>query len=149
MKYLKLFNQHTDYETFKASQDYIEPNVSYCISEDEVHYNPVTPVPTEEVATDLQYAFENNYDEPTNLITFTTAEKNYLIQYFNEHVTYTGRLNITDVINNGDASVALLGDGYQVSFSADDGPSYREEIIFKTNESYQIISAEAKYFTYD
>jgi len=45
MKYLKLFNQHTDYETFKASQDYIEPNVSYCINEDEVHYNPKTVDP--------------------------------------------------------------------------------------------------------
>lgn len=49
MKYLKLFNQHTDYETFKASQDYIEPNVSYCISENEVHYNPITPVTHEYV----------------------------------------------------------------------------------------------------
>lgn len=143
MKYLKLFNQHTDYETFKASQDYIEPNVSYCISEDEVHYNPVTP--TEEVATDLRYAFENNYDEPSNTITFTNAEKNYLIQYFNEHVTYTGRANITDVINNGDAGVGTTAEEYQIFFNTQD--PYFDEIRFEINGSYQIIGASVNIST--
>jgi hypothetical protein len=138
MKYLKLFNQHTDYETFKASQDYIEPNVSYCINEDEVHYNPVV-TPTEEVATDLRYAFENNYNESSLTITFTNAEKNYLIQYFNEHVTYTGRADITDVINNRQSSVGTTPEGYQVFFNTED--PYFDEITFEINESYQIIRA--------
>lgn len=144
MKYLKLFNQHTDYETFKASQDYIEPNVSYCINEDEVHYNPVV-TSTEEVATDLRYAFENNYNEPSNTITFTNAEKNYLIQYFNEHVTYTGRADITDVINNKHSGVEITSEGYRVFFNTED--PYFDEIEFDTNESYQIISARVNIAT--
>lgn len=42
-KYLKLFDEHTDYETFIASQDFITPNVSYCVQENEVHFNPYDP----------------------------------------------------------------------------------------------------------
>lgn len=40
MKYLKKFNQHTDYETYMGSQDLIYPNVSYCVDRNEVHFNP-------------------------------------------------------------------------------------------------------------
>lgn len=40
-KYLKKFNTHQDYEIFKQSEDYIKPNVSYCIQENEVHYKPI------------------------------------------------------------------------------------------------------------
>ena len=39
-KYLKLFEQHAQYETYINSQDAVLPNVSYCIDNDEVHYNP-------------------------------------------------------------------------------------------------------------
>ena len=40
MKYLKKFNNHNDYTTFLSSSDYITPNVSLCVTENEVHYNP-------------------------------------------------------------------------------------------------------------
>ena len=40
MKYLKLFANHSDYDTAKSSLD--RPNVSHCIQEAEVHYNPWT-----------------------------------------------------------------------------------------------------------
>ena len=39
MKYLKKFNQHTDYETYEQSVDFIRPNVSWCVQERDVHYN--------------------------------------------------------------------------------------------------------------
>ena len=42
-KYIKVFENHSDYTDFKQSQDYIEPNVSVCTAEDEVHYNPLVP----------------------------------------------------------------------------------------------------------
>ena len=38
--YLALFNQHTGYQDFAQGSSFITPNVSYCIAEDEVHYNP-------------------------------------------------------------------------------------------------------------
>ena len=43
MKYLKKFNNHQNYEVFTQSEDYIEPNVSFCETEDEIHYNPYIP----------------------------------------------------------------------------------------------------------
>lgn len=39
-KYLRNFSQHTHYETFIAGE-YAKPNVSYCIEENEIHYNPL------------------------------------------------------------------------------------------------------------
>ena len=44
-KYLKLFENHTQYETFIGGGEntpFVRPNVSYCIAENEVHYNPRT-----------------------------------------------------------------------------------------------------------
>ena len=41
MKYLKKFDTHSDYETFTGSTDFILPNVSYCVNEDEVHFNQI------------------------------------------------------------------------------------------------------------
>ena len=38
MKYLKKFENHTQYE--EARQNLILPNVSLCAQENEVHYNP-------------------------------------------------------------------------------------------------------------
>ena len=44
MIYLKLFNSHSDYEEYEAS-GMILPNVSHCIQEVEVHYNPYVEPP--------------------------------------------------------------------------------------------------------
>ena len=43
-KYLKLFETHSQYTTFTQTQDFILPNVSYCLDQtDVVHYNPFVP----------------------------------------------------------------------------------------------------------
>lgn len=39
---LKLFNEHSEYEDFIQTEGFTRPNVSYCIEENEVHYNPYT-----------------------------------------------------------------------------------------------------------
>ena len=38
MKYIKKFEEHSEYIAYKESLDFITPNVSYCVLEDEVHY---------------------------------------------------------------------------------------------------------------
>ena len=42
--YLKLFENHTQYDTFirggGVDTPFVKPNVSYCVQENEVHYNP-------------------------------------------------------------------------------------------------------------
>ena len=40
-KYLRLFQNHNDYSDFKGTTDFILPNVSHCVQENEVHYNPL------------------------------------------------------------------------------------------------------------
>ena len=44
-KYIKTFKSHTQYETFingGGNTPFVKPNVSHCIAENEVHYNPRT-----------------------------------------------------------------------------------------------------------
>ena len=44
MKYIKSFENHTEYETFTGTTEFILPNVSLCKQENEVHYSPVIKV---------------------------------------------------------------------------------------------------------
>jgi hypothetical protein len=40
MKYLKKFENHSQYVTFTGTSEFILPNVSICVTEEDVHYNP-------------------------------------------------------------------------------------------------------------
>ena len=42
MKYITLFNNHSNYNTYITGNDKVLPNVSYCENENEVHLNPWT-----------------------------------------------------------------------------------------------------------
>ena len=41
MDHLKLFQTHSEYENFVSGGTMVKPNVSHCINENEVHYNPL------------------------------------------------------------------------------------------------------------
>lgn len=41
MKYLKKFQTNTDYQTFKSSSEYVEPNVSVIENDNTIFYEPV------------------------------------------------------------------------------------------------------------
>lgn len=41
MKYIKKFENHTQYETYMEGGSVVLPNVSLCVSENELHYNPI------------------------------------------------------------------------------------------------------------
>ena len=56
-KYIKVFQTHTEYQSFMSTQDFLLPNVSHCIDNDDVHYNPI-------------HDFSNDY------LTFTALEDN-------------------------------------------------------------------------
>ena len=61
-KYLKLFEQHSQYEAYINGQDAVLPNVSYCIDNDEVHYN--------NAGTYIEIVYKgNNAASATNIIT--------------------------------------------------------------------------------
>ena len=40
-KYIRLFNNHQGYDDFTKTSDFVKPNVSHCIAENEVHYTPI------------------------------------------------------------------------------------------------------------
>lgn len=44
MKYLKLFDEHADYTTYSESSTFTEPNVSYCLDTNDVHFNEYVDV---------------------------------------------------------------------------------------------------------
>lgn len=41
LKYIKQFANHTAYQSAESNLD--KPNVSLCVQEDEIHYNPIVP----------------------------------------------------------------------------------------------------------
>ena len=41
MEFLKLFQTHSEYEGFVSGDTMVKPNVSHCVQENEVHYNPI------------------------------------------------------------------------------------------------------------
>lgn len=41
MDYLKLFDTHSQYESYAGGGGMLKPNVSHCVEENEVHYNPI------------------------------------------------------------------------------------------------------------
>ena len=42
-KYLKEFNTYSQYVTYRDTENYLRPNVSYCVDNNEVHYNYYDP----------------------------------------------------------------------------------------------------------
>lgn len=54
MKYLKSFETDAEYQNFKQSDKFIKPNVSHCVNENHVHYNPI-PSPKDIVGSIAYY----------------------------------------------------------------------------------------------
>lgn len=79
-KYLKKFSNHTDYETFRLGVEYLEPNVSVCVNENEVHFNPLQNDTPEHEYVDLGlpsgtlWATENIKDANGNELYFAWGE---------------------------------------------------------------------------
>lgn len=53
MKYLKYFQQNSEYQTYKESADFITPNVSYAVDSTKVFYNPGSDSSSDYVMVDL------------------------------------------------------------------------------------------------
>ena len=67
-KYLKLFQTHTEYEEYISGETAVLPNVSHCIQEAELHYNPI-------VETRLIVTYNvTNASNPTLLYTYMSEE---------------------------------------------------------------------------
>ena len=90
MDYLKLFQTHQEYETFVSGGTMVRPNVSHCVSENEVHYNPHTFA--DEYLTFV--AKENG------TFTFTPQNSNVISYSTDNGSTWTQGTSVT--VSNGD-----------------------------------------------
>lgn len=91
MDYLKLFQTHQEYETFVSGGTMLRPNVSHCVSENEVHYNPIAIMTVRYNVTDAS--------NPTQLYTYISEEG----------ITVNGALMFDKVVIDGtEVSIADL-----------------------------------------
>jgi len=69
--YLKLFENHNQYEDFVSGNTFVRPNVSHCITENHVHYNDTlflyTPKQIMEFIHSFQNQFYNRYGDIFNV----------------------------------------------------------------------------------
>ena len=70
MKYIKLFSEHNDYTDYMESENYIAPNLSYCINEHEVHFE------------------EQPRDYSKEYLTIEALENGNVYFYYAEHKSY-------------------------------------------------------------
>ena len=89
-KYIKLFNTHAEYEAFIQTNDFIKPNVSHCVQEDDVHYNPWTWA--EEYLTFVA--------KESGTFTFTPQNSNVISYSTDGGETWTEGNNVS--VSNGD-----------------------------------------------
>ena len=90
MKYLKKFENHSQYESYIAT-DYAKPNVSYCVTEGDVHYNPI-------------YDYSQDYltfiAKESGTFTFTPKNSNVISYSIDDGETWTQGNSV--VVSNGD-----------------------------------------------
>lgn len=65
IEYIKYFDNHTEYEEFKASKDFVKPNVSHCVAENDVHYTAYKPEEPTDDFFNLEYTLEEGLTTAT------------------------------------------------------------------------------------
>lgn len=105
-EYIKLFNNHQEYEAFTQTDKFKRPNVSHCIEENEVHYNPFIHDYSLDYLTFV--ALENNTS-----FGFTDRLRNYQLLYS---------------LNNGSTWTVLEGDN-TVTINTDEKILWKGELI--------------------
>ena len=81
MKYIKKFETHSDYEDYLESQDYFTPNVSYCVDQNEVHFEKYVPAPETRIIATFNVTDTNN---PTNIVGYDDRRGEYYTSPFSE-----------------------------------------------------------------
>ena len=108
MKELKRFNNHTEYDSYINSQEKILPNVSLCLNQNEVHYNPYQVkryITATYNVTDTSSSVRLYYRN--QLLTSTVIEKIVVegVEYDKTHTTHTfdtiGEHNVEFYIEEG------------------------------------------------
>ena len=123
-KYIKLFDTHSEYLAFTQTDDFLKPNVSHCIQEDEVHYNPYdfsdryfTTIARESGAISFNIWKSMGTDMITSMSYSTDGGETW--NTTNNQENKTENLAITANVSQGDI-VMWKGDASQLGFYDDD-----------------------------
>ena len=122
--YLKLFENHTDYEAFTATTEFIKPNVSYCEQDNEVHYNPLTSYADEYLTTialeDGTISFVISQGINTDLLTSISYSTDGGETWTTTNNVDDKEENLTIDVNVSEGDKVLWkGDAQQMGFSED------------------------------
>ena len=140
--YLKLFEEHVDYETYIEGQDAILPNVSYCEDNNCVHYNPIMPDPYNgheyvylglpsgtlwakkniganiETETGLYFAWGETQGYTLSQIgtdkSFTRQDYKYYLNLLTPFSKYNKTDNLTTLESGDDAAVVNMGGDWRM-----------------------------------
>ena len=154
-KYIKKFDTHSDYEDFIETEDFIRPNVSYCVDNKDVHYNSTQTLFALEIESGrfISFYFQNgvlyaNTDDGSSAlwvldddgvvvdnISYSIADRAPILAQINEHygTSFTGwsdnemGLRYDDIVPNWNAYEKI------------------EIIMFTDNEWYLIRFEAEKY----
>ena len=108
MKYLKKFDQHTQYDSYIESEDYLKPNVSYCEEHNNIHHSEKDP--TMEYLTFT--ALEDGTFTLTLVNTLTTEKLSYVEYSVDDRKTWIR----TDNVNSQTVAITtpILKEGEKV-----------------------------------
>ena len=167
-KYIKLFQTHSEYETYIGGGEAILPNVSYCKDNNDVHYNPYVPyadprliakfnVTSTESPTQICYVTSSFSEMEIDGVVQPNVVETYTFDSIGEHtVKYTlsdpttiGNTALATCVNLIDVkipqSVTTMGSGvFQgcTSLPVENGIRYADTYLFgvadKTLSSYII-----------
>lgn len=123
MRYLKKFNTESDYQVFKESVDYIEPNVSLITDNNIIKYNKFIPKIITFFFNDSEYTAK----EGMTWEAFVNSEYNTLGLYISYNVLYApGRYriyNTKDFYNDiKPTDIIIDNESYQHASIADFDP---------------------------
>ena len=109
-KYLKKFNNHAEYEAYSAdTENFILPNVSWCVAQDDVHYSPLPP---HDYANDY-LTIESLSDN--NLISWRRSTDSSLdsatIQWSTDKVNWS---SVTSTTGSTGTQIATLNNGDKI-----------------------------------
>ena len=119
--YIKLFETHTEYNTYANSSDMLKPNVSYCLDVKDVHFNPFswadeyfTTVALEDGTISFNIWSSMNTDMITSISYSTDDGETWTIT--NNIDNKSANLQITVNVNEGD-KLLWKGDAKQLGFN--------------------------------
>ena len=138
MKHIKLFNQHSDYETYINSSDKVLPNVSYCKDNNDVHYNPIV-IETRLIA---KYNVEDD-SEPTLLYGYYAEEgeeESWIIgtELFDKIEIDGVEVSISDIDSNN-GNYQLSEGEHTVKYTLSDPTTIGDGVFFNCNNLTSVI----------